>query len=115
MSEGANREELDRYARPTPPPPTPPPKIYYQLQHVKVSEYIIFMLYVFHCLQTFLLFSDTLNWQNNNTSNHNFSFQMSHDLATRGLIVGKIMYKFDKQCRFYILGQGSTYLFIYFS
>ena len=61
MSEGANREELDRYARPTPPPPTPPPKIYYQLQHVKVSEYIIFMLYVFHCLQTFLLFSDTLN------------------------------------------------------
>ena len=56
MSEGANREELDHYAR-----PTPPPKIYYQLQHVKVSEYIIFMLYVFHCLQTFLLFSDTLN------------------------------------------------------
>ena len=40
---------------------------------------------------------------------------MSHDLATCGLIVGKIMYKFDKQCRFYILGQGSTYLFIYFS
>ena len=38
---------------------------------------------------------------------------MSHDLATRGLIVGEIMYKFDKQCRFYILGQGSTYLFIY--
>ena len=29
------------------------------------------------------------------------------------LIVGKIMYKFDKQCKFYILGQGSTYLFIY--
>ena len=24
MSEGANREELDRYARPTPPPPPPP-------------------------------------------------------------------------------------------
>ena len=23
------------------------------------------------------------------------------------------MYKFDKQCKFYILGQGSTYLFIY--
>ena len=35
-----------------------------------------------------------------------------HDLATE-LIVGKIMYKFDKQCKFYILGQGSTYLFIY--
>ena len=37
---------------------------------------------------------------------------MSHDLATK-LIVGKIMYKFDKQCRFCILRQGSTYLFIY--
>ena len=35
-----------------------------------------------------------------------------HDLATE-LIVGKIMYKSDKQCKFYILGQGSTYLFIY--
>ena len=35
-----------------------------------------------------------------------------HDLATE-LILGKIMYKFDKQCKFYILGQGSTYLFIY--
>ena len=23
------------------------------------------------------------------------------------------MYKFDKQCKFYILGQGSTYLFIH--
>ena len=34
---------------------------------------------------------------------------MSHDLAT----VGKIMYEFDKQCRFYIFGQGSTYLFIF--
>ena len=72
------------------------------------------MLYVFHCLQTFLLFSDKLNWKNNNTSNHKFSFQMCHDLATK-LIVGKMMYKFDKQCRFYNLGQGSTYLFIYVS
>ena len=36
-----------------------------------------------------------------------------HDLATE-LIVGKIMYKFDKQCKLYILGQGSTYLFIIF-
>ena len=36
-----------------------------------------------------------------------------HDLATE-LIVGKIMYKFDKQCKFYILGQGNTYSFIYF-
>ena len=35
-----------------------------------------------------------------------------HDLATE-LIVGKMMHKFDKQCKFYILGQGSTYLFIY--
>ena len=35
-----------------------------------------------------------------------------HDLATE-LIVGKIMYKFEKQCKFYILGWGSTYLFIY--
>ena len=35
-----------------------------------------------------------------------------HDLATE-LILGKVMYKFDKQCKFYILGQGSTYLFIY--
>ena len=35
-----------------------------------------------------------------------------HDLAMK-LIVGKIMYKFDKQCKLYILGQGSTYLFIY--
>ena len=35
-----------------------------------------------------------------------------HDLAME-LILGKIMYKFDKQCKFYILGQGSTYLFIY--
>ena len=39
---------------------------------------------------------------------------MSHDLAMT-LIVGKIIHKFDKQCRFYILGQGSTYLFSYFS
>ena len=29
------------------------------------------------------------------------------------LMVGKIMYKFDKQSKFYILGQESTYLFIY--
>ena len=36
-----------------------------------------------------------------------------HDLATE-LIVGKIMYKSDKQCKFYILGKGSTYLFIIF-
>ena len=35
-----------------------------------------------------------------------------HDLATE-LIVGKIMYKSDKQFKPYILGQGSTYLFIY--
>ena len=35
-----------------------------------------------------------------------------HDLATE-LIVGKVMYKSDKQCKFYILGQASTYLFIY--
>ena len=35
-----------------------------------------------------------------------------HDLATE-LIVGKMMHKFDKQYKFYILGQGSTYLFIY--
>ena len=35
-----------------------------------------------------------------------------HDLATE-LIVGKMMHKFDKQCKFYILGQRSTYLFIY--
>ena len=39
-----------------------------------------------------------------------------HDLATK-LIVGKIMYKFNKKCKFYILGQGSihllTYLFFY--
>ena len=34
-------------------------------------------LYVFQCLQTFLLFSDSLNWRNNNTSNHEFSFKMS--------------------------------------
>ena len=33
---------------------------------------------------------------------------MSHDLATK-LIVGKIMYKFDKQCRFYILGHLSYF------
>ena len=69
-------------------------------------------LYVFQCLQTFLLFSDRLNWRNNNTSNHEFSFKMSGWHATE-LIVGKIMYKLDKQCKFYILGQGSTYLFIY--
>ena len=32
------------------------------------------------------------------------------------LIVGKIMYKFHKQCKFYILGQGQLiYLFIIFS
>ena len=36
-----------------------------------------------------------------------------HDLATE-LIVGKIMYKSDKECKFYILGQGSTYSFLYF-
>ena len=34
-------------------------------------------LYVFQCLQTFLLFSDRLNWRNNTTSNHEFSFNMS--------------------------------------
>ena len=34
---------------------------------------------------------------------------MSHDLATK-LVVGKIMYKFDKQCRFW--GKGALiYLF----
>ena len=33
-------------------------------------------LYVFQCLQTFLLFSDRLNWRNNNTSNHEFSFKI---------------------------------------
>ena len=36
MSEGANREERNPYAKLTPPPP-PTPKIYYQIQHVKVS------------------------------------------------------------------------------
>ena len=73
------------------------------------------MLYVFHCLQTFLLFSERLNWKNNNSSSlQTFSFKMSHDLATK-LIVGKIMFRFNDQCRFYILGQGSTYLFIYYS
>ena len=37
------------------------------------------------------------------------------DLAME-LIVGKIMYKLDKQCKFYILGQGQLiYLFIIFS
>ena len=61
---------------------------------------------------SFLLSSDRLNCKNNNTSNHKFSFQMSHDLATK-LVVGKIMYKLDKQYRFYILGQRSTYLFIF--
>ena len=35
-----------------------------------------------------------------------------HDLATE-LIVGKIMYKFDKQYKLYILGQGSTYLLFF--
>ena len=34
-------------------------------------------LYVFQCLQTFLLFSDRLNWRNNTTSNREFSFKMS--------------------------------------
>ena len=34
-------------------------------------------LYVFQCLQTFLLFSDRLNWRNNTTSNHELSFKMS--------------------------------------
>ena len=34
-------------------------------------------VYVFQCLQTFLLFSDRLNWRNNTTSNHEFSFKMS--------------------------------------
>ena len=34
-------------------------------------------LYVFQCLQTFLLFSDRLNWRNTNTSNHEFSFKIS--------------------------------------
>ena len=36
-----------------------------------------------------------------------------YDLATES-IVGKIMYKFDKQCNFYIFVQGSTYLFVIF-
>ena len=36
---------------------------------------------------------------------------MSHDLAMT-LIVGKIIHKFDKQCRFYILGQGSTNIYL---
>ena len=34
MSKDANREELNPYARLTHPPPL---KIYYQIQHVKVS------------------------------------------------------------------------------
>ena len=42
----------------------------------------------------------------------NYLLRCLDDLAME-LIVGKIMYKFDKQCKFYILGQGSTYLFIY--
>ena len=42
----------------------------------------------------------------------NYLLRCLHDLATE-VIVGKIMYKFDKQCKLYILGQGSTYLFIY--
>ena len=61
-----------------------------------------FLLYVFQCLQTFLLFSDRLNWTNNNTSNLEFSLEMSAWPCMK-LIVGK----------FYILGQWSTYLFIY--
>ena len=62
-----------------------------------------FLLYVFQCLQTFLLFSDRLNWKNNNTSNHEFSLHMSAWPWPMRFIVGK----------FYILGQGSTYSFIY--
>ena len=42
----------------------------------------------------------------------NSLFRCLHDLAME-LIVGKMMYKFEKQCKFYILGQGSTYLFVY--
>ena len=42
----------------------------------------------------------------------NYLLRCLDDLAME-LIVGKIMYKLDKQCKFYILGQGSTYLFIY--
>ena len=43
----------------------------------------------------------------------NYLLRCLDDLAME-LIVGKIMYKLDKQCKFYILGQGSTYLFIYY-
>ena len=42
----------------------------------------------------------------------NYLLRCLDDLATE-LIVGKIMYKLDKQCNFYLLGQGSTYLFIH--
>ena len=36
-----------------------------------------------------------------------------HDLATK-LIVGKIINKFDKKCKYYILGKGALiYLFTY--
>ena len=42
----------------------------------------------------------------------NYLLRCLDDLAME-LIVGKIMYKLDKQCKFYILGQGSTYLSIH--
>ena len=37
----------------------------------------------------------------------NYLLRCLDDIATE-LIVGKIMYRLDKQCKFYILGQGST-------
>ena len=43
----------------------------------------------------------------------NYLLRCLDDLATE-LIVGKIMCRLDKQCKFYILGQGSTYLFIHY-
>ena len=68
-------------------------------------------LYVFRCLQTFLLFSDRLNWRNNTTSNHELSFKMS-GWPCHGINSGKNNVQ-AWQCKCYILGQGSTYLFIH--
>ena len=69
-------------------------------------------LYVFQCLQTFLLFSDRLNWRNNTTSNHEFSFKMSA-WPCHGIDSGENNEQIWQTVQVLYFGQGSPYLFIY--
>ena len=70
-------------------------------------------LYVFQCLQTFLLFSDRGNQEGTIIlAIMNSPLRCLYDLATE-LIVGKIMYKFDNSASSIFWGKGALiHLFI---